>query len=63
VVEIHECVRGPQPAPKLIPGYQVGRSFQQRSQDEERLMLQTQPNSALPELTQLQVQFEYPEPD
>ena len=61
MLEIHEGIRGPQPAPELVAGHQIARSGQQHGEYLKRLLLQPDPDAPLPQLARPKIRLEDPE--
>jgi hypothetical protein len=57
MVEVDECILGPNAAPQFFPGHQFARTFRQGSQHLERLVLAADAYSILPQHPGLQIQF------
>jgi hypothetical protein len=62
VVEINEGIGGPDSFLKFFAGCNLTRIFQQRLQNQERLLLQTYANASSAKLARPMIEFVIPEP-
>jgi hypothetical protein len=58
VVEIHEGVGRPEPAPQLFPGKNFTGTLEEHGQDLERLLLESHLSAVPPEFTGAEIHFE-----
>src|SRR4029450_4990554 len=58
VIEVHERIRGPKPAPEFLAGHQLAWSGQQHGEHLKRLLLKPDPDTALPQLASLKIGLE-----